>query len=385
MKAVGHRRAAAAAAVLLLSAHIPLLGMAASTQEKLNQAQQEKENTQQQLEETQENIGGLKQEQNTLKGRLNSLNSDLAKVGETISSLETDIAGTNAAIETTRQELEAAKETERGQNAAMHKRIQFIYEQRQNAYMELLFTSQSFGEFLNRHEYITKLAQYDQKKLQEYVAAKEKVEAAKAKLQEQKAQLETLQAQAEEEKGKISGLVNKTSESIAGYADQISAAEQEALAYEAKIKEQEKNIAALKAKLAEEQALSRLSAQSARRDISEVSFAEGDRYLLANLIYCEAGAEPYEGQVAVGAVVINRVLSSVFPDSVVGVIYQNRQFSPVASGRLALALGSNRATKRCYDAADAAMQGYSNVGNCVFFRTPIEGLEGIRIGGHVFY
>ena len=121
------------------------------------------------------------------------------------------------------------------------------------------------------------------------------------------------------------------------------------------------------------------------RDISEIQFEESDRYLLANLIYCEAGAEPYAGQLAVGAVVVNRVLSSVFPDTVVGVIYQKNQFSPVASGRLALALAENKATAACYKAADEAMAGQTNVGSCVFFRTPIPGLTGIKIGGHIFY
>ena len=154
---------------------------------------------------------------------------------------------------------------------------------------------------------------------------------------------------------------------------------------EDQIKAQEADIKKLEAKLAEEIRLSKLAASSAWRNISEVSFADGDRYLLANLIYCEAGSEPYEGKVAVGAVVINRVLSSVYPDTVVGVIYQNKQFSPVSSGRLALALAEGKATAACYQAADEAMKGYSNVGNCVYFRTPVPGLSGINIGGHVFY
>lgn len=112
---------------------------------------------------------------------------------------------------------------------------------------------------------------------------------------------------------------------------------------------------------------------------------DNDLYLMARMISAEARGEPYEGQVAVGAVVINRVLSSVFPNTVSGVIYQSRQFEPVSTGRLALALAENRATDSCYRAADEAMSGYSNVGTCVFFRTPIPGLEGINIGGHVFY
>ena len=180
-------------------------------------------------------------------------------------------------------------------------------------------------------------------------------------------------------------MVQNTADNIAGYADQILAAENMAHAYEDKMKEQEANIAALQKQLAEEQAMSRLAAKSARRDISEVTFAEGDRELLAQLIYCEAGGEPYEGKVAVGAVVINRLLSSVYPDTMVGVIYQNKQFSPVGSGRLALALAEGRATPACYQAADEAMSGVSNVGNCVYFRTPIPGLTGIAIGGHIFY
>ncbi len=129
-----------------------------------------------------------------------------------------------------------------------------------------------------------------------------------------------------------------------------------------------------------------MAAQSSWRDISEVNFSEGDRYLLANLIYCEAGGEPYAGQVAVGSVVINRVLSSVYPDTVTGVIYQNKQFSPVGSGRLALALAEGRATAKCYQAADEVMSGATNVGNCVYFRTPIDGITPkYRIGGHIFY
>ena len=116
-----------------------------------------------------------------------------------------------------------------------------------------------------------------------------------------------------------------------------------------------------------------------------MSFADGDRKLLANIIYCEAGSEPYEGKLAVGAVVINRVLSSKFPDTVVGVVYQRNQFSPASSGRLDLSLAADKATSACYQAADEAMSGVNNIGTCVYFRTPIEGLTGTQIGGHIFY
>ena len=54
----------------------------------------------------------------------------------------------------------------------------------------------------------------------------------------------------------------------------------------------------------------------------------GEQALLAALIFCEAGGEPYEGQVAVGAVVMNRVRSGIFPNSITEVIYQSGQFGP---------------------------------------------------------
>ena len=140
-------------------------------------------------------------------------------------------------------------------------------------------------------------------------------------------------------------------------------------------------------RLAAEEAARKKAAEEAavKKAAEEAAAREQDIRLLAALIYCEAGNQPYEGQVAVGAVVMNRVMSSVFPDTVVGVIYQNKQFSPVASGRLALALAEDHATAACYRAADEAMAGATTVGNCLFFRTPIEGLTGIQIGGHIFY
>ena len=371
--------------VSLLLTAFPLTSYAKTTQEKLNQAEQEKKNTQEKLEDTQENIDSLKEERNTLKGELSNLNTQLNQVSENLSDLEEQVATKELEIEVTQQALEEAIQIEEDQYAAMKKRIQFMYERRDFMLLEMLMQAGSFGDFLNYSDYIEQLSQYDREMLEEYQATIVTIEEEKQRLNEEKAELESLKAQTEAEKSRVAGLVSTTSNNIANYSDQISDAEAEALAYEQKIKEQEEDIEYLKKKLAEEIAMSQLAANSARRDISEVTFADGDRYLLATLIYCEAGGEPYEGQLAVGAVVINRVLSSVYPDTVVGVIYQNKQFSPVASGRLALALAEGKATASCYKAADAAMSGVTNVGNCVYFRTPVEGLSGIQIGGHIFY
>ncbi len=358
---------------------------AQTTQEKIDQAEKEKKDTENKLDNANQNIDSLKGSQNALKGQLNNLNEQLEQVGDNLNQLESRISSKQQDILQTQAALEEAQQVEQEQYELMKARIKFLYEQGESSYLELLLTSKNLGDILNRAEYISEVNLYDQRLLQEYQTTCAQVAETEQQLQTQLADLGDMKVQVEAEQSKVSGLVSQTANSIAGYANEIDAAEAEAENYENLIAQQNQNIAALKKQLAEERRLSNLAASSAKRDISEVTFADGDRYLLANLIYCEAGGEPYEGKVAVGAVVINRVLSSVYPDTVTGVIYQRKQFSPVASGRLAAALAAGKATQSCYQAADEAMAGVTNVGNCVYFRTPIEGLTGISIGGHIFY
>ena len=112
------------------------------------------------------------------------------------------------------------------------------------------------------------------------------------------------------------------------------------------------------------------------------STSSDDVSLLAAIIYCEAGNQSYEGMVAVGAVVMNRVYSSSFPNSISEVIYQSGQFTPASSGVLASAL-ANGVPSTCYDAAVAAMNGENPVGSALYFNTGSG--KGIKIGAHQFY
>lgn len=358
---------------------------ALTTQEKINQKEQEKKETENRLNETQDNIEGMQEQQNTLKGELNNLNTQLTEVSDNLEKLENQIDAKEQEIEVTQQELAEAQKTADDQYAAMKKRIQYMYERNDYYFLEAMLSANNFSDMLNYFDYVNALSAYDRKMLTQFEQIRDDIAAYEVQLNEEREELADYKVQVEAEQARVSGLVSSTSNSIAQYSNQISVAEQEAEAYEAQIKQQEEDLKALRKKLAEEIAMSKLAAMSAKRDISQISFAEGDRYLLANLIYCEAGGEPYAGQLAVGAVVINRVLSSVYPDTVTGVIYQRSQFSPAGSGRLAIALAENKATANCYKAADEAMAGVSNVGNCVYFRTPIPGLTGISIGGHIFY
>lgn len=384
------RRLAALVLALILSivfaGAVSAPAHAETTLEKLERAKQERERTQEAMENTEETRDSLKITQNSLLGQLSALNDDLDQVSTNLELIESDIATKEAEIANTRLELEEAVRIEQAQYEDMKLRIKAMYENSlNNGYLNLLLSSKSYTDFLNKNDYIEQINRYDQKMLAEYKECCRRVEETQARLETELASLNVLREEALQEQRRVTELVEATQSSVTAYANQISDAEATIGVLESMINEQNEDIASLQKQYEEELALSRLAAQSAWRDISQVNFEEGDRKLLANLIYCEAGGEPYEGQVAVGAVVINRVLSSRYPNTIVGVIYQNRQFSPVASGRLALALANDSATSKCYQAADEAMSGVTNVGQCVYFRTPIEGLTGIRIGGHIFY
>lgn len=115
---------------------------------------------------------------------------------------------------------------------------------------------------------------------------------------------------------------------------------------------------------------------------SATSASVDDRTLLAALIYCEAGNQCFDGKVAVGAVVINRVNSSRFPNTIQKVIYQRGQFGPAMTGKLSRVLASGNIPSSCYKAADSALSGYNPIGNALYFGC---GNYGYKLGDHYFH
>lgn len=356
-----------------------------TTQQQIRDKENEKNNLQHQLNEQKGQINDAKGEKRSLQDELAELNDNMLEVCARLVDVEGKIDVKTQEIEDNRAALAAAIAREEKQQEDMEIRVRKMYERKTSDYVTSLLNAESLGKLLNLATWFERVETYDKDHLRDYQNVHAEIERIEAELETQKLELDGLLLEAEVEKSKVAGLISQLSVKIDDYSDQIEDAEKKALEYEAELKKNEEDLKVLKKKLEEELRVSREAAQGKWRSISDVTFADGDRKLLANIIYCEAGGEPYEGKLAVGSVVINRVLSGKFPDTVAGVIYQKSQFSPVASGRFELALASDKATAACYQAADEAMTGVTNVGVCVFFRTPIPGLSGISIGGHVFY
>ena len=153
----------------------------------------------------------------------------------------------------------------------------------------------------------------------------------------------------------------------------------------AKAAEEAARQAAEEAAKAAEEAARQAAEEAAKAAMAQqMNVSQSDMDLLAAIIYCEAGSEPYVGKVAVGNVVMNRVKHPSYPNSISEVIYARGQFSPVRNGSLEKALKYNRADQSCYQAAWEALSGSAPVGDKLYFRRN-NGRSGQVIGHHVFY
>ena len=114
------------------------------------------------------------------------------------------------------------------------------------------------------------------------------------------------------------------------------------------------------------------------------SLSSDDISLLAAMIQCEAGNESFEGKVAVGNVILNRVNSGGYPNSIYGVITSPGQFPPATNGTLTSVLASGIRSE-CIQAAQTAMSGVNYVGSAKHFRSVSSGYTGTVIGNHVFW
>ncbi len=130
------------------------------------------------------------------------------------------------------------------------------------------------------------------------------------------------------------------------------------------------------------------TAEQGKDETGELGVDEDELYWLAKGVHAEARGEPFRGQVAVAAVILNRVESSQFPDSVYPVIFQKNQFTSVRDGQIYL-----EANDTAYRAAKTALQGEDPSQGALYFYNPQTARHQswfqtrqvtVEIGNHVF-
>lgn len=371
------------AIILLLAGILACLPVSATQKQidkvndNINKLEQEQENSRQELED-------LQNDKTYLSGQLSQLNSQLSALAQELTELADRQQQTEQDILNTEQELETARQEEEAQYSNMKKRIRYFYESGDESLLAVLLSASDFADFLNRSQYVESMYSYDRKMLEEFRQLKEDITARETRLKEDRQALAELANQQEEKLAKVKTLLAQVQGKIDQSNQQIADTKSDIADYEAQLEKQRAYEAELEKQKAIEDA-KRLE-EIKRQEEQLPPFTGGDENdisMLAALIECEAGGESYEGKLAVGSVVINRVRSSYFPNTLVEVIYQSGQFSPVASGRYATVL-SRGASRECVQAATEVLAGNITL-NCLYFRRNTGVIQGTVIGNHVFY
>ncbi len=370
------------AGLCMLMAVTPVVSFATSS--SISELEQEIQEDEQNRENLDSQIDELEEAKKQMESYMEDLNIQIWDINDKLVKLNEQVAQKEDQIQKNDKKLQKAKQVEEEQFESMKLRIQYMYEMGDSSYAELLVTAGSFSEFLNKTEYVNELAEYDRNMLDDYKNTRQSIANTQKELKEQKSELIDLQQQTEEKQEELQNKLDNAQVDKAKYASQIAQAEQLAQKYEEQINAKRNSLQELKA----EEERRRKEEEARRNNTYKDTYVEyegqaDDLVLLATIIYCEAGGEPYEGKLAVGSVVMNRVHSSRFPNSVSAVIYQSGQFTPVSSGRYAVALASG-VPQSCYDAAKEVLGG-NITGNWLFFRTINGIVQGDYIGGHVFY
>ncbi len=373
--------------VLCLTLSLTFVSHADTTQDKLNDTAAKIDELEQQKQEKAEELENLNEYKTNLSGELGKLDTELYQISEALEELEQNLKATDAQIiekETALKEMQLKSES---QYESMKKRIKYTYENGQQDIISILFSSDSIADFLNRSEYATAITTYDRNMLDIYVETLHAIETEKKELEEKRQEVAGLKQEKESKQQEVNILIEEKKQIISATQSQIDEAEDSIEDYDAELEKQKEYEEELERRKAREDAarLEEIRKQKEAENLKNVTIvpAAGDEALLAALIECEAGGESYEGKLAVGSVVLNRVASSHFPNTVVGVIYQSGQFSPVASGRFATVLARG-ASKSCVKAAREVLGGKRTI-DALYFRRNNGLIDGRIIGNHVFY
>lgn len=331
-------------------------------------------------EELEEQIGVANSETVSLEEQLSEINSELLAVNEELEEINGMIELTESQMGRTLDDLAASKLEEQEQYENMKARIRYMYEAGNSTFLEMLMGAESLVDFVNKTEFISNVTEYDRDMLAELTAIRETIEIEEATLLDEQTALVELQVDAEIKVAELQVLADETETDLDEVYALISQLETE----QAKV-EEEKTVLEEEAK-AQAEAEKEEQQNATSNSGSDYAATSSDVDLLAAILDCEASSN-YTSMLAVATVIMNRVESSKFPNSVSGVIYANGQFSPTWTGKLDRVLASG-ASSTAYEVAEAALNGerLDSVSDCYYFLyAASSSRDGVVIGGNVFF
>lgn len=221
---------------------------------QIEEAEKEKKELQSGLTDLKKIKEELENSKNDLTKYVQELDNNLADIEKKIEELKQLITDKEAEITETEDKLEKAQKIEQEQYEAMKVRIKFMYESGDELYLDMLFASKSFGEILNKADYIEQLSAYDRKMLDEYALNSQMIQLYKEELETEKSILDEAKAGVVAEQTALEELIGEKEQQIVAYQSDINNKEAAIKEYEADIAEQNEIISALEKAVAEEKA-----------------------------------------------------------------------------------------------------------------------------------
>lgn len=327
--------------------------------------------------------------------QIQKLSQQLKETSAEITLLQTGISEKQESVNQLEEELVEQQQKEQELFNKMKIRIQFMYENGGSSLMVKMLESKSIAAFLNAVEHASTITNYDRQMLKKYELVGNQIQENKDNIEKDQKLMVEEQQQCKRKQEEVSIAVKNAQQQIILSKDEITMLTAKAIEKE---KELEAEIGRKQQALWEK--IQKEEQQAAEQAIvpptttippvtppTTLPFDQSTQDLMAAIIECEAGGEIVEGKIAVGSVILNRMDSDRFPNSIQEVIYQPGQFAPVASGRLELTLLKG-ATESCQQAAREVLSGRRN-NNGLFFKRYRDGdkviINSTIIGNHIFY
>lgn len=221
----------------------------------------EQQKTQNNLNSVNQQITAIQSNQAQAQEQLDQLSDQLVDILTSIDICQDEIAVKEKEIEQAKKDYEDARKKEEDQYASMKKRIQFMYEQGDSAYMQVLLESQNYADMVNKADYIESLYEYDKQLLAGYVESKNQVAELKGRLEDEEADLEASNYELQQEEAALQTLVDEQKKTVANFDAQLASAKKKAASYKQQLEDQTAQIK----KLEEEAAAKKKKEEEARK------------------------------------------------------------------------------------------------------------------------
>lgn len=365
-------------------------------QNKVAATQQAIDNLTTQKQQNEQNREKLVSEQEDLQAKYNAIKAQADAVNTQMATAQKNIDSLNDTMDSLSMELDGLETEEEQRYADMKKRIQYFYEnQYGKSALTIFIESDSVHDAMDSILSVSRIMEYDRNCLDEIQKTQEEIKAKQKDIEARQADIIAFQQSINTSVTQLNALKDAAGDELSDKNGELSAVNANAADYDQQIAiyQKQKNSMEAQAAQAQSSLAKKVAVQMAQATTTEytggaIGTGDDEVMLLAATIQGEAWNQPYEGKLAVGSVIANRVKSKYFPNTITGVITAPRQFSAYSCGLVNKYLQAG-VDPTCLEIAKKVVAGTRN-GNWLFFMTKpwadYFGITGYQlIGAHAFF